>query len=86
MLLIKPSPPKTPNDHCGRGHKPRLSSRMTQTPPAKSPLEFVLHQLNTPDCNSLPSEIPNIGAQLPEEEAIRKPGTFTLLKFSPYSK
>lgn len=59
---------------------------MTQTPPAKSPLEFVLHQLNTPDCNSLPSEIPNIGAQLPEEEAIRKPGTFTLLKFSPYSK
>lgn len=37
MFLIKLSPPKTPNDHWGRGHKPRFSSRMTQTLPAKSP-------------------------------------------------
>lgn len=68
IFFIKSSLPKTPTDHCERGHKPRFSSRMTQNPPAKSPLEFVLHQPNTPVCNSL-SETPNVGAQLHEKEA-----------------
>lgn len=46
----------------------KTQQQETQTLPAKLPLEFVLCQLNTPDCNSL-SEIPNIEARLHEKEA-----------------
>lgn len=28
-ILIKPSPPKTPNDHCGRGHKQQDDTKAT---------------------------------------------------------